>query len=48
LVEGYQVEKGFTQYLKFNSKEASRKLQKLLLSAMTKLAKNEDASIEDA
>ena len=35
--------------LKFNPKEASRKLEKLLLSALANWqAKNEDASLEDA
>ena len=35
--------------LKFNSKEASRKLEKLLLSALANWqAKNEEASMEDA
>ena len=48
LVRGVQVEKALA-ILKFNSKEASRKLEKLLLSAIANWqAKNEDASIEDA
>jgi large subunit ribosomal protein L22 len=35
--------------LRFNSKEASRKMEKLLLSAIANWeAKNEDSSIEDA
>ncbi|HET7360326.1 MAG TPA: uL22 family ribosomal protein, partial [Salinimicrobium sp.] len=37
------------QILKFNAKESSRKLEKLLLSAIANWqAKNEDASIENA
>jgi large subunit ribosomal protein L22 len=48
LVRGVQVEKALA-ILKFNSKEASRKLEKLLLSAIANWqSKNEDASIEDA
>jgi large subunit ribosomal protein L22 len=48
LVRGVQVEKALA-ILKFNSKEASCKLEKLLLSAIANWqAKNEDASIEDA
>ncbi|WP_158974209.1 50S ribosomal protein L22 [Cellulophaga sp. L1A9] len=48
LVRGVQVEKALA-ILKFNSKEASRKLEKLLLSAIANWqAKNEDASVEDA
>jgi large subunit ribosomal protein L22 len=48
LVRGVQVEKALA-ILKFNSKEASRKLEKLLLSAIANWqAKNEEASIEDA
>lgn len=48
LVRGEKVERAL-QILKFSSKEASRKLEKLLLSAIANWqAKNEDASIEDA
>ena len=48
LVRGVQVEKALA-ILKFNSKEASRKLEKLLLSAIANWqSKNEDTSIEDA
>ncbi|MCF4102270.1 50S ribosomal protein L22 [Gillisia sp. M10.2A] len=48
LVRGVRVEKAL-QILKFSSKDASRKLEKLLLSAIANWqAKNEDASIEDA
>jgi large subunit ribosomal protein L22 len=48
LVRGEKVERAL-QVLKFSSKEASRKLEKLLLSAIANWqAKNEDASIEDA
>ncbi len=48
LVRGVQVEKALA-ILKFNSKEASRKLEKLLLSAIDNWqSKNEEASIEDA
>ncbi|MBT8298182.1 MAG: 50S ribosomal protein L22 [Maribacter sp.] len=48
LIRGVEVEKALA-ILKFNSKEASRKLEKLLLSALANWqAKNEDASIEDA
>ena len=48
LVRGVEVEKAL-QILKFSSKEASINLVKLLLSAIANwLAKNEDASIEDA
>jgi large subunit ribosomal protein L22 len=48
LVRGVQVEKALA-ILKFNSKEASRKLEKLLLSAIANWqSKNEDASIEEA
>lgn len=48
LVRGERVEKAL-QILRFSSKEASRKLEKLLLSALANWqAKNEDASIEDA
>ncbi|GLU43847.1 50S ribosomal protein L22 [Allomuricauda sp. NBRC 101325] len=48
LVRGKQVELALA-ILKFNTKEASRKMEKLLLSAIANWeAKNEDASIEDA
>ncbi len=48
LVRGEKVEKAL-QILRFSSKEASRKLEKLLLSALANWqSKNEDASIEDA
>ncbi len=48
LIRGVQVEKALA-ILKFNSKEASRRLEKLLLSAIANWqAKNEDANIEDA
>ena len=48
LVRGLEVEKALN-ILKFNSKEASINLEKLLLSAIANWqAKNEDASIEDA
>jgi large subunit ribosomal protein L22 len=48
LVRGEKVEKALA-ILRFNPKEASRKLEKLLLSALANWqAKNEDASIEDA
>lgn len=48
LVRGEKVEKAL-HILKFNSKEPSRRLEKLLLSAIANWqAKNEDASIEDA
>ncbi|UII78505.1 50S ribosomal protein L22 [Flagellimonas sp. CMM7] len=48
LIRGKQIEMALA-ILKFNSKEASRKLEKLLLSAIANWeAKNEDASIEDA
>ncbi|ADV47960.1 50S ribosomal protein L22 [Cellulophaga sp. E16_2] len=48
LVRGVKVEQALA-ILKFNSKEASRKLEKLLLSAIANWqAKNEDASVEDA
>ena len=47
-VRGVEVEKAL-QILKFNAKEASINLEKLLLSAIANWqAKNEDASIEDA
>ncbi|PZW38600.1 MULTISPECIES: 50S ribosomal protein L22 [Mesonia] len=48
LVRGEGVEKAL-QILKFNSKEASRRLEKLLLSAIANWqSKNEDASVEEA
>ncbi|MFH6602247.1 50S ribosomal protein L22 [Maribacter algicola] len=48
LIRGVQVEKALA-ILKFDSKEASRRLEKLLLSAIANWqAKNEDASVEDA
>ena len=48
LVRGEQVEKAL-HILRFSQKEASRRLEKLLLSAIANWqAKNEDASIEDA
>jgi large subunit ribosomal protein L22 len=48
LVRGKGVESALA-ILKFNPKEASRRLEKLLLSAIANWqAKNEDASIEDA
>ncbi len=48
LVRGLEVEKALN-ILKFNSKEASINLEKLLLSAIANWqAKNEDESIEDA
>jgi large subunit ribosomal protein L22 len=48
LIRGVQVERALA-ILRFNSKEASLRLEKLLLSAIANWqAKNEDASIEDA
>ena len=48
LIRGVEVEKAL-QILKFNPKEASINLEKLLLSAIANWqAKNADASIEDA
>jgi len=48
LVRGVEVEKAL-QILKFNPKEASINLEKLMLSAIANWqAKNEDANIEDA
>ncbi|MBT8280078.1 MAG: 50S ribosomal protein L22 [Eudoraea sp.] len=48
LVRGAEVEKALA-ILRFNPKEASRRLEKLLLSAIANWqAKNEDANIEDA
>ncbi len=48
LVRGVEVEKAL-QILKFNPKEASINLEKLMLSAISNWqAKNEDQNIEDA
>jgi large subunit ribosomal protein L22 len=48
LVRGEDVEKALA-ILRFNTKEASQRLEKLLLSAIANWqAKNEDADIEDA
>ncbi len=48
LVRGEKVEKALS-ILRFSSKEASRRLEKLLLSAVANWqAKNEDANVEDA
>lgn len=48
LVRGVKVEKALA-ILKFNQKEASRKLEKLLLSAIANWqSKNEEANIEEA
>ena len=48
LVRGLEVGKALA-ILKFSSKEASRRLEKLVLSAIANWqAKNEEASIEDA
>ncbi|WP_396635487.1 50S ribosomal protein L22 [Maribacter sp. R77961] len=48
LVRGEKVEKALA-ILRFNPKEASRKLEKLLLSALANWqAKNEDENLEDA
>lgn len=48
LVRGKQIEMALA-ILRFNPKEASRRLEKLLLSAIANWeAKNEEASIEDA
>ena len=48
LVRGVKVEKALA-ILKFNQKESSRRLEKLLLSAIANWqAKNEEASVEDA
>ena len=48
LVRGENVEKALA-ILRFNTKEASQRLEKLLLSAIANWqAKNEDADIEDA
>jgi large subunit ribosomal protein L22 len=48
LVRGVKVEKAL-QILKFSQKEASNRLETLLLSAISNWqSKNEDASVEDA
>ncbi|TFG74340.1 MAG: 50S ribosomal protein L22 [Flavobacteriales bacterium] len=48
LIRGVQVEKALA-ILKFNSKESSRRLEKLLLSAIANWqSKNEDANVEEA
>lgn len=48
LVRGEKVERAL-QILKFNSKDASRRLEKLLLSAIANWqAKNEDTNLEEA
>ena len=48
LVRGEKIDKALN-ILKFSSKESSRKLEKLLLSAIANWqSKNEDASLEDA
>ena len=48
LVRGEKVEKALA-ILKFSQKEASRRLEKLVVSAIANWqAKNEDASLEDA
>jgi large subunit ribosomal protein L22 len=48
LVRGVEVDKAL-QILKFNTKEASGRLEKLLLSAIANWqAKNQDANIEDS
>ncbi|WP_297761832.1 50S ribosomal protein L22 [uncultured Muriicola sp.] len=48
LIRGAEVEKALA-ILRFNPKEASRRLEKLLLSAIANWqAKNEDANIEEA
>lgn len=48
LIRGVKVEKALA-ILRFNSKEASIKLEKLLLSALANWqAKNEEANMEDA
>ncbi len=48
LIRGVQVEKALA-ILKFNSKESSRRLEKLLLSAVANWqSKNEDANVEEA
>lgn len=48
LIRGVQIEKALA-ILKFNQKEASRRVEKLLLSAIANWqAKNEEANVEDA
>ena len=48
IVRGVEINKAL-QILKFNSKEASRKVEKLLISAIANWeAKNEGESLEDA
>ncbi len=48
LIRGVQVERALA-ILKFNSKESSRRLEKLVLSAVANWqSKNEEASVEDA
>ncbi|QLG46089.1 50S ribosomal protein L22 [Costertonia aggregata] len=48
LIRGKQIETALAT-LKFSQKEASRKVEKLLLSAIANWqAKNEDANVEDA
>lgn len=48
MIRGAKVEKAL-QLLKFSNKEASRKVEKLVLSAIANWeAKNEDSSLEDA
>ena len=48
LIRGVEVEKALA-ILRFNSKEASRRLEKLLLSALANWqTKNEDANVEEA
>ena len=48
LVRGEKIEKALN-VLRFSSKEASRRLEKLVLSAIANWqSKNEDASVEDA
>ncbi|SDE09975.1 LSU ribosomal protein L22P [Pricia antarctica] len=48
LIRGVQVEKALA-ILRFNPKESSRKLEKLLLSALANWqTKNEEANVEDA
>ena len=48
LIRGVKVEQALA-ILRFNPKEASKKLEKLLLSALANWqAKNEDANLEDA
>ena len=48
MIRGAKVERAL-QLLRFSNKEASRKVEKLVLSAIANWeAKNEDASLEDA